>query len=265
MNGWQRLERELDAWRAQGRRAVLWWRDDDACSDSPALQKLLQISSAIDVPVALAAIPVGLEPSLVDAVARCAQVTVVQHGYAHRNHAPHGDRNCELGAHRPSEVVIAELAIGMEILERRFGERFSALLVPPWNRIDAAVTVQLPTARFHGLSTFGPRSAVEPAPGIVQCNAHVDLIAWRKDRAFVGADAAIDQLVGHLSARREGGVDAGEPTGILTHHLSFEPAAWEFLALLVSRTRQHEAAVWLDVQEALRLAAAAPLASGPPT
>ena len=265
MNGWQRLERELDAWRAQGRRANLWWRDDDACRDSPALQKLLQIASASEVPVAVAAIPAELELGLVDAVARCAQVTIVQHGYAHRNHAPRGERNCELGAHRPSEVVIAELAIGMGILERAFGERFSALLVPPWNRIDAAVTAQLPTARFHGLSTFGPRSAVQPAPGIVQCNTHVDLIAWRRDRAFIGADAAIDQVVGHLRARREGGVDAGEPTGILTHHLSFEPAAWEFLALLVARTRQHEAAIWLDVHEALRLGAAAPVASGPTT
>ncbi|MEO5772360.1 MAG: hypothetical protein ABIQ29_09865, partial [Burkholderiaceae bacterium] len=224
-----------------------------------------QLASTNEVPVAVAAIPAELDPSLVDAVARCAQVTVVQHGYAHRNHAPPGARKCELGVHRPSEVVIAELAIGMEILERAFAERFSALLVPPWNRIDAAVTAQLPTARLHGLSTFGSRSAVQPVPGIVQCNTHVDLIAWRKDRAFIGADAAIDQLVGHLSARREGGVDAGEPTGILTHHLNFEPAAWEFLALLVARTRQHEAAIWLDVAEALRLDAAAPAASGPTT
>lgn len=262
MNSWQRLERELDAWREHGRRATLWCRDDDACRDSPALQKLLQIASASEVPVSVAAIPAALDPSLVDAVARCAQVTIVQHGYAHRNHAPRGERNCELGAHRPGEVVIAELAIGMEILERRFGERFSALLVPPWNRIDAAVTAQLPAARFHGLSTFGPRSAVQPAPGIVQCNAHVDLIAWRTDRAFIGADAAIDRLVGHLRARREGGVDAGEPTGILTHHLNFEPAAWEFLALLVARTRHHQAAIWLDVGQALRLGAAAPAASG---
>ena len=257
MNPWQRLERELDAWRERGRRATLWCRDDDACHDSPALQRLLQIVGASEVPVALAAIPAALEPSLVDAVERCARATIVQHGYAHRNPAPQGERKGELGAHRPGEVVIAELAIGRDILERGFGERFSALLVPPWNRINAAVIARLPAARFHGLSTFGPRSSVQPAPGIVQCNTHVDLIDWRKDRAFIGADAAIDRLVGHLRARREGSVDAGEPTGILTHHLNFEPDAWAFLALLLARTRQHEAATWLDVVEVLRLGAAA--------
>lgn len=263
MNSWQRLERELDAWRERGQRATLWCRDDDACHDSPALQRLLQIVGASEVPVALAAIPAALEPSLVDAVARCAQATIVQHGYAHRNHASHGGRNGELGAHRPAEVVVAELVIGRDVLERSFGERFSALLVPPWNRIDDAVIARLPAARFHGLSTFGPRSAVQPAPGIVQCNTHVDLIAWRRDRAFIGADAAIDRLVGHLRARREGSVDAKEPTGILTHHLNFEPDTWAFLALLVARTRQHEAAIWLDVGEVLRLGAATALALGP--
>lgn len=262
MNCWQQLERELDAWRERGLRAMLWCRDDDACRDSPALQTLLKIVGASDVPVAIAAIPAALEPSLVTALARCAHATIVQHGYAHRNHAPTGERNCELGAHRPAELVVSALARGMEILKRAFGERYSPLLVPPWNRIDASVTAQLPAAGFRGLSTFGPRLAVQPAPGIVQCNTHVDLIAWRGDRAFVGADAAIERLVAHLRARREGRVDADEPTGVLTHHLNFDPATWKFLVQLIQRTRQHEAAIWLDVGEVLRLGGAAAATSG---
>jgi len=247
MNAWTRLDDELDAWLASGRRTSLWCRDDDACRDSAALQRLLRIALTHDVPIALAAIPAALKPSLADAVAQFAITTVVQHGYAHRNHAPPGARNCELGAHRPLVDALAELVEGRLRLERDFGARFAAVLVPPWNRIDAEFVAHLPDAGFIGLSTFGPRSSAYPASGVRQFNTHVDLVAWRRDRTFIGTDAAIDRLVGHLQARRDGSADAAEPTGILTHHLALHDAAWHFLAELFARTRAHNAAVWLDV------------------
>jgi hypothetical protein len=260
MSAWQRLDRELDAWRDVDRCATLWCRDDDACRDSPALRRLLQTVGATRIPVALAAIPAALETSLVDAVATSSFVTVVQHGYAHLNHAPSGARNWELGAHRPLEVSVAELAAGRDILGRGFGDRFDTVLVPPWNRIAAEVVVRLPDAGFHALSAFGPRT--HPVPGIVQCNTHVDLIAWSRDRAFIGVDAAVDRLVAHLEARREGRADAGEATGILTHHLDFTDAAWEFLAELMARTCAHGAAAWLDVRAVARAGRAEPVISG---
>jgi len=180
-------------------------------------------------------------------VAESEIATVVQHGYAHRNHAPPGARNWELGPHRPAAVSAAELAQGLECLRRGFGGRFAAVLVPPWNRIDPEVVARLPAAGFLGLSTFGPRAAPSPVPGILQCNAHVDLIAWRRDHAFIGADAAIDRMAGHLQARREGTADPSEPTGILTHHLDLNDAAWQFLADVMAHTRAHPAVRWLDV------------------
>ena len=94
---------------------------------------------------------------------------------------------------------------------------------------------------------FGPRAARRPLAGLVQCNAHVDLIAWRRDRAFIGADAAIDRVVRHLRSRREGTVDSMEPTGMLTHHLDHDAGGWQFLADLFAHTRDHGAATWLDV------------------
>ena len=247
MSAWQRLDAELDAWRADGRRADLWCRDDDACRDSPALDRLLGIARDAEVPVALAVIPALVEPGLVDAVGQARFATIVQHGYAHRNHAPPGARNWELGKERPVAQSVAELATGRAGLESSFGPRFKCVLVPPWNRIDPLVVEQLPDAGFVGLSTFGPRTASRPVPDLVQCNAHVDLIAWRRDRAFIGVEAAIDRLVLHLRSRREGTVDSTEPTGILAHHLDLDAAAWQFLAALFARTRDHGAATWLDV------------------
>jgi len=262
MSTWQRLDDELAAWRDNGRRATLWCRDDDACRDTPALRRLLALAGASAVPVAIAAIPAALEPGLVDAVVATATATVVQHGYAHRNHAPPGARNCELGADRPVASVIAELEGGRERLARHFGERFVAVLVPPWNRIAPDVVAQLPRAGFRGLSTFSPRKTASAAPDFVQCNTHVDLIDWRGGRGFVGAETAIARLVLHLQARREGRVDAAEPTGILTHHLDLTEEAWTFLAELLARTRDAAGVDWLDVDAAFDARAAAPATSG---
>jgi len=258
MSSWALLDRELDAWGDGGRRATLWWRDDDASRDSPALQRLFAIASAHEVPVALATIPASLAALLVEAVAAVPWVTVVQHGYAHSNHAPPGERSCELGAHRGTGTTVAELADGHGRLARAFGTRFQPLLVPPWNRIDPRVIAPLAGAGFRALSTFGARPAAWAAPGVIQCNTHVDLIAWRQNRVFIGADRAIERTVAHLQARRAGSVDSAEATGILTHHLDFGDAAWAFLAELVARTRAHGAAVWLDVPAVMAAGAATP-------
>lgn len=255
-NGWQRLARELDAWRDSGRRATLWCRDDDACRDSAALRRLLGIARDMQIPVALAAIPAALEASLADAVTASELATVVQHGYAHRNQAPAGARKWELGAHRPVSAIVAELDEGRAVLARVFGERFAPVLVPPWNRIAPEVVRQLPDAGFRGLSTFGPRPGTHPAPGLLQCNTHVDLIAWRSGRVFVGEDRATERLVEHLKARREGAADPAEPSGLLAHHLDLDEAGWRFLADLMARTRGHAAAEWLDVRAAFDLGGA---------
>lgn len=193
----------------------------------------------------MATIPALLEESLVDRLRQAPAVTILQHGYAHRNHARPGERNWELGDHRPVETVVGELENGRAELARRFGARFVPVLVPPWNRIDARVVDRLSAAGFVGLSTFGPRTAAQPASALVQCNTHVDLIAWRRGRLFIGADAAIERLVAHLRARREATVDPVEPTGVLTHHLDLGRDAWEFLADLIARTNAHGAATWI--------------------
>jgi peptidoglycan/xylan/chitin deacetylase (PgdA/CDA1 family) len=246
MSHWADLDRELDAWRAAGRQVTLWFRDDDATRDTPALRTLMNIAHTHAVPVALAVIPAGLAGGLVDAVRAAAQVTVLQHGYAHRNHASPSERSCELGAQRPVAEVVAELGAGREALARAFGDDFRPVLVPPWNRIGDDVVEALPRAGFRGLSTFAPRAVAHPVPGVVQCNTHVDLVAWRSGRTFVGASRAIERTIGHLAARREGRVDASEATGILTHHLDLGNEAWTFLDELFARTRAHGAAAWLS-------------------
>jgi hypothetical protein len=244
------LARELDLWGARGRRATLWWRDDDACRDSPALGRLLALARTHAVPVAIAAVPATLESSLAHALAGCREATVIQHGFAHRNHAPEGERSSELGAGRDVSVRVDELRGGRGRLAAAFGDRFAPILVPPWNRAGDDLLPHLRGAGFAGLSRFGPRGAREAADGLLQVNAHVDPIAWRRDRQFIGDEAALARWVEHLRARREGTCDADEPTGLLTHHLAFDDAAWTFVDALLAHTGRHPGCEWLDVQQA---------------
>lgn len=248
------LRAELDQWSASGRRATLWWRDDDASAATPALARMLAVAAANSVPLALAVIPARLGPDLVDAVAPAAGCTVLQHGFEHRNHAAAGERSCELGANRPLAVTAEELVRGRERLRAAFGVRFLPILVPPWNRIAAELVALLPQLGYRGLSTFAPRKNALAAPGVAQCNTHVDPIAWRRGRRFVGEDEAAARLSAHLALRRNGAVDPAEATGLLTHHLDFDEAAWRFVDTLLERTRAHPAVSWLAAEAAFGVA-----------
>lgn len=241
---WQALESELDAWQAAGHAATLWLRDDDARVPSPALDRLVALSGDSGVPLGLAVIPEGSSDGLSGALG-VEPVTVLQHGYAHANHATPPAKKCELGDDRPLEFVRGELEAGRDRLARTFGQGFLPVLVPPWNRISESVCNLLGEIGFHGLSTFGPRPDVQAA-GVALVNTHVDLIDWRGSRGFVGTASALTALTGHLEARRQGGVDPGEPTGVLSHHLDHDGGCWEFLEALFSSTASHPAVRWLE-------------------
>ena len=239
---WDALARELDAWHEAGLRASLWWRDDDATRPGPRLDRLLAIAPG--VPRALAVVPERAERALAERLRDRPEVAVLQHGYAHRNHAPAGSRKAELGDDRPVALMLAELGRGRARLAALFGARFRPVLVPPWNRIAAALAGRLPDCGVEALSIYGRARPTHRVPVV---NAHADIIDWRGGRGFVGAEAALGRLVAHLEARRLGRDPADLPTGLLTHHRDHDEACWRFVAELLQRTLAHPAAHWIAI------------------
>lgn len=241
--GWLALRDELLRWRDAGLVADFWWRDDDATHPTAALQQLLALSAAADVPLALAVIPAGAQPDLL--ATRAARVTVLQHGVSHRNLAPPGQKKSEFPTEEPPPEAVGRLQQGRQTLQSLFGAVALPVLVPPWNRIaSAALLPLLAGGGYRGLSRFGARRAGDPASGLAQVNTHVDVIDWRGARGFVGVQAALDQALRHLQARRLGEVDLQESTGWLTHHAVHDPATWAFLDELFERTRADGLVVW---------------------
>lgn len=249
MTDWNSLREELDRWADLGMTATLWWRDDDAALPDPALNRLLGLCA---VPLALAVIPATVHEDTAGTILAQAAATVIQHGYAHRNHQPEGMRKCEFGDHRDMHDALDDLVIGRRRLEALFDDRFAAVLAPPWNRLSAPYTAQLIGVGLSGLTTYGPRATANPAPGVVLVNSHVDIIDWRGTRGFMGEAAALGLAVDHLAARRAKTVDAAEPTGLLSHHLIHDAAAWRFIEAFMAATVDHKAARWVAVADAFR-------------
>lgn len=233
MTGWPELAAALDAIAEDGKAIRVWWRDDDAGRDHPKLDRLLELALRRGLPVALAVVPAWLEDAAQARIAASPHASVLQHGFAHRNHAPSGAKSCELGG-REIGIILAELAQGRAMLLDAFGASFLAVLVPPWNRIDRRLIRRLTACGFCGLSTFGRREAPEAAAGLTQVNTHLDPIDWRGERLFVGEVAALERLIAVL--------DPDEPIGILSHHLAMDEPGWQFLDQLLGVLAAHPGA-----------------------
>ena len=239
---WAPLEAELAAWAAAGRIARFWWRDDDATAPSAPFDRLLALAG--DAPLALAVIPVAATDALADRLRTTDNVTVLQHGIAHINHAPASAKKAELGADRLAPALVTELVAGRRRLEALFGRRFRPILVPPWNRISGDLVALLPQAGFVGLSTAGRQAG---SPCLRQVNSHLDPIDWHGTRRCRPAGDLIAETVRHLRSRRLDVSD--EPIGLLTHHLRDDRATERFAADLAGIVRSHPAAAWVSVAD----------------
>ncbi|MEX2618443.1 MAG: polysaccharide deacetylase family protein [Alphaproteobacteria bacterium] len=237
---WSDLTAEFDAWAAAGRQADLWWRDDDATVPGPALDRLLK--TADSRPLSLAVIPSGATRELVRFVDDNPHVAVLQHGYAHANHAPDGEKKSEFGDHRPLRTMLPEIVEGRKRLAGLFGNRFLSVFVPPWNRIADPVAAELGACGVRAISAFGRRK-----PGSVprRLNCHVDIVNWRGNRGFLGAGPVLDTLVRLLAEIRTGAPEDAEPVGLLTHHRDHDDAGWRFLEDLFSVSTDHPGARWM--------------------
>ena len=101
---------------------------------------------------------------------------------------------------------------------------------------------------------------------MVVCNTHLDVMRWRPERGFLGENEALHLLIGHLRARRQAraeataagsrGAEPDEPSGLLTHHLVMDEAAWGFVSRLFAVLGDHPAACWITADEAFHLSAA---------
>lgn len=249
MTAWDQLAVELDAWAAAGQVAEFWWRDDDATDVTPEFDRLLALRADLDLPLALAVIPANARPALAAALKGHSDIDILQHGYAHITHRPPHEKKAELGADRELWDIARELSDGRGRMFELFDSDWLEVMVPPWNRIDTPVAGLLPGLGFHGLTTFNARAVSEDPGALTIVNAHVDLVDWAGSRGYAGDDAVLGAAVNHLEAKRTGGADPAEATGILTHHLAHDEACWAFIEKFGRVTAPNPVVAWRRAED----------------
>jgi predicted glycosyltransferase len=240
------LDDALDQLSGSGRPIAMWIRDDDAVAHTPALDRLLAMTRSVAAPLGLAAVPALAEPSLAERLAAADGVSVLVHGFCHRNHAPPGAKKAEFGDHRPVDAMVTEAGDALTICRHRFGPLALPVFVPPWNRISPDLADRLAGAGFTGLSTFRNRAAPRTTGGLTQVNTHLDPIDWHGTRGLAEPDRLVADLAGMITARLTGASDPAEPIGLLVHHLVHDEQIWHLLAWLLDRLRKTRKIDWPD-------------------
>jgi hypothetical protein len=230
------LDRAADA----RRELRLWWRDDDATTATPELDRLLALARAVQAPVAVAAIPAGLDASLPMRLRDEAGAGMLVHGLAHANHAAPGRKAAEFGDDRPLGTLAAEAGAGLARARDLAGPLLLPVFVPPWNRVTATLAPLLPGLGYVGLSTFG---TVRPCPDLVVVNTHLDPVDWRGSRGALDPLALAAALERALADSHDG------PIGLLTHHLMFDEPLWAATAALLECLATHPAVRFPSLEE----------------
>ncbi len=244
MNGLETLSAELDAWISAGEKAKIWWRDDDASYPSNKLDKLIETANCLNLAPLLALIPARTSPNLQEQLSKFENCIAI-HGFNHINHEAKSNKKSEFGSARPISIRLRDLMEGKKQLTQCFANHLINCFVPPWNRIGADFVKVLPKLGISVLSTFGPRAAPSPVPGLLQVNTHIDIINWHKDRAFIGAEAMAFKLAKSLNKARSDIMDCREPTGILSHHLEMTERDWREFTSIFALLKHHQGATIL--------------------
>lgn len=230
---WSPLGQALSRAKNRGYPVRIWWRDDDAVADTPALDRLLSLSRRAHAGIALAVIPERLEATLAERLRTEEQAVALVHGWSHVNQAPTGAKKAEFGNHRPLEVMAREAAQALLHAKERLGGKLLPVFVPPWNRVSSRLLPELTHAGFSGISTFTDRRTAYPVQGLLQINTHVDPIDWHGTRSLLDPAVIIANLTGAIERRLTGDADPEEPIGFLTHHLVHDDVIWAFCEALM--------------------------------
>jgi hypothetical protein len=219
---------------------AVWWRDDDAGRHDARLDRLLELATGGGRQLGLAVVPAWLDDATTARVLAAPTVHVMQHGWAHADHALPGAKPVELGGAADRMTCADELRRGASRLRGAFGGRFLPVMVPPWNRIETSFLGALPGLGYRGLSTFADDRR-GTARGLVHVNTHVDLIDWRGTRRMKPLGDLIGE-VDRLLARPD-----CRMLGLLSHHLEMSLDEMARLRQLFTHVDELERCRWADL------------------
>ncbi len=222
----------LDELQSQRQTVDLFFRDDDVDDDEASLRILLDFFIRREVPVNLEIIPGCLTDPAIALIRRHQDsrpdlFELNQHGWRHINHEREG-RKCEFGPSRSFDEQAADIAAGKKILADAFGDAFSPVFTPPWNRCTTDTYRALDQLGFEALSKKSGKDA--PADySFRELSVTLDLYHWKNGVKMKAPDEFVGELVSQM---RELDI-----VGVMLHHKVMDVSAFELLESLLSELR----------------------------
>ena len=242
------LDLELNEWSKNSNIAQIWWRDDDLHEPTVALDLLLETSSTLSFNPLLAVIPFLTSKDL-PSILISSGLGAGVHGFRHVNYEGSSKKKSEFGPSRRLQDQINDIANARQALYHLLGASVFNCFVPPWNRLSNNLIPHLPRLGFSTLSAFGDRNSELPCPNLVQINTHVDVIDWKRKRAFIGGESMAAKISNQLMQMRLRLSSKPEPLGLLSHHLQMKKEDWLEFQTVCLALENHPAAHLIDPQE----------------
>lgn len=232
----EQLRLTLDRMREEQQTVNVFFRNDDVDEDEARLRMLLDLFEESATPVNLEIIPGRLTESCIQLLRRRARAQpdlfeLNQHGWQHVNHEVQG-RKCEFGVSRSFDEQLADILLGKEVLERAFGNAFSPVFTPPWNRCTDVTHRALDQLGFQILSKL---NSEPPVTGhcFREISVTLDLFRWKGGAAMKSPQEFVAELTSQLLAL--------DTVGVMLHHKVMDEIAFELVRPVVSELRRSEA------------------------
>ncbi len=232
----EQLRLTLDRLSERQRTVNVFFRNDDVDEDEACLRTLLHLFEESSTPVNLEIIPArltepGIELLRQRAYAQPALFELNQHGWQHVNHESQG-RKCEFGISRSFDEQLADISRGKEVLEQAFGEVFSPVFTPPWNRCTDVTHRVLDQLGFQALSKL---NSEPPVTGhrFREISVTLDLFRWKSGATMKAPQEFVVELTSQLLAL--------DTVGVMLHHKVMDEAAFELVRLIVNELRRSDA------------------------
>ena len=245
----RQMARSIDAAmdsRSRRHPVDVFFRADDVAVPSGSFNRLMALFIRHQIPLALAIVPAWLTNPRWEYMRHLAEQAPTlwnwhQHGWCHANHEPKGKKQ-EFGPARGPEALSTDLTRGRQRLEMLLGERFVPIFTPPWNRCSQITLELLATANYLGVSRSDGATPRAPQ-GLTEINVNVDLHTRRK---MTPAQAWPD-----LWQELQGAIQSGQ-CGFMIHHQRMNPAAFEFLNILLTKLARHKQFRFTSLKELTR-------------
>ncbi len=205
----------------------VFFRADDIAAPSIQFSKLLQLFSRYRVPLCLAVVPAWLTKPRWLALQKGTRNTAAlwcwhQHGWRHVNHEETGKKQ-EFGPSRTRTDLEHDIRRGRQRLEDLLGKHFYQAFTPPWNRCGETALEVLQKLDYAAVSR-SPGSEPSAPNGLQSVDVNVDLHTCKEKSPGRGWKKLWVDLQQAIASGR---------CGIMIHHQRMNPAAFDFLEILI--------------------------------